>query len=254
MDDLFADFGDYEPVDTATAATERSQRIEKARLASSSYSAKLEPAGWFNTLSSSNPHNPTSIRNDLFRLHQLYAKKEYDAAVELGSTVLESGKGQKKMKGKAEEFMLAEEGEILDIVLRSALKSTANGVRENEVRLARRYTLHTSSSLAFAASLVLLRAASPSSLSTPLEALEAVLAAIKRKTYLHPYLAHTERIIALHFPALRDPDPVCAREEMDRIGLSESGREVLEVLLQKVKGGNGEEEDEEDEPRNVRNL
>lgn len=37
--------------------------------------------------------------------------------------------------------MIGEEGEILDIVLRSALRAE-HGVGEREVRLARRYTLH----------------------------------------------------------------------------------------------------------------
>lgn len=114
---------------------------------------------------------------------------------------------------------------------------------------ANRRSSQASSGLAFSASLVLARAAP--ALAPPLEALEAALTAIHRRTLLHPYLEHVERIIAASFPALREP--ANADAEMDRIGLSEQGREVLSSLLEKVRNG-VEDEEEGDEPRNVRSL
>ncbi|KAK4690965.1 hypothetical protein P7C70_g9453, partial [Phenoliferia sp. Uapishka_3] len=239
-DDLFADFGDFEPLENDNTAA-RAERIEKARLASSDYKAKLEPPGWFNAPTPS--HNRNSIRNDLFRLHQLYFKGEYDQAVELGAGMLKSGGGgRKKMKGKKEEVM-SEESEILDIILRSSLKSS-KGVEQREVELARRYVLHSSSGLAYTSSLVLFRSSqSPSALPTPLEALEALLLAIQRRTLLSPYLTHLERILDASFPKLKET--ASAEEEMERIELSEEGRGVMRGLLKKLEGGEDEDEEEE---------
>ncbi|ORY52175.1 hypothetical protein BCR35DRAFT_356046 [Leucosporidium creatinivorum] len=231
---------DDEPVSNA-----RAERIAAAREAAASYQAKIEEPRWF-MAENVQATKPGATRPEFFVLHQLYIDGAFEEVQTRAMALF-----ARERKGGAEDV------ELMDIALRACLKS-GQKVTPEVLELARGYaTRPTHPSLAFSASRIF--AASPPSLVTPLEPLEAILAALSRHSTLLPYLTWLSKLLVESQPLLHEvlvERTLQGREAevekaLDGLGLSEQGRRTME----KVLGVGGEVREEEEETvRDVRSL
>ncbi|GAA5869451.1 hypothetical protein JCM3774_001456 [Rhodotorula dairenensis] len=124
-DPFGAELGAFDIVADSSAATARQRRIEAARKAARTYQAKIEEPGWYNSV------DPDSGAKDLSRLvlyslHHKYYERRYLEVVDAGCEVMTGD--------------IKEQSEVIDLVLRSAVKCDVEVQRRKQVLdLARRW-------------------------------------------------------------------------------------------------------------------
>ncbi|KAI5477023.1 hypothetical protein MNV49_006899, partial [Pseudohyphozyma bogoriensis] len=141
MDDTLAEFDFYEPEPVSTA---RAERIAAARSQASTYKARVDEPMWFLDPPTTS-YTQDSVRNDLYVLQRFYFERKYSDVVEKGLALLrtkvpkekESGKGKEKEKGGG--LTPGDEVEVLDLVLRAAMKLRPVMVSEELLEMARNY-------------------------------------------------------------------------------------------------------------------
>ncbi|KAM0789756.1 hypothetical protein ACM66B_006611 [Microbotryomycetes sp. NB124-2] len=257
----------------ATKQTARERRIEAARLAASSYNAKMEEPQWFlDTDSTQSSEGPRStIRPELFALEHYYLLGEFALVKRRGLDFLNNQRranernGQDKAKpssGSNDGASAAsgEESQVLDAVMRSALK--LDEVDREVVEWARLYkTRPTAATLAYTAARVLDRAGTRFNVGQN-EALEASLSALTRSSTLKPYVDLLADLLASRSPFLsqgiKQRKPATTKElqqrVQDEINKLELSPEARDTFI-KVVGAAGQAHEEQEElPRDVRSL
>ncbi|KAK4051587.1 hypothetical protein OIV83_002727 [Microbotryomycetes sp. JL201] len=247
------------------AQTARDRRIEAARLAASSYKAKMEEPQWYldeeSTQSYEGPR-PT-VRPELFALEHYYLLGRYDLVKRRGLDFLNDRHGNEAGR---EHRSLSKDGsasiedvQVLDAVMRSALK--LDEVDKEVVEWARVYkTRPTAATLAYAAARVLDRAGHQYGVADN-EPIEAALAALTRHSTLKTYIDLLADLLAERSPFLskgiKQRRPPTAdmqgtiEEEIQKLNLNDDAK----ATFRKVIGGAGQATEEQEElPRDVRSL
>ncbi|POY75385.1 hypothetical protein BMF94_1542 [Rhodotorula taiwanensis] len=221
-DPFGAELGAFDLVADSSAADARQERIAAARKQARTYQAKVEEPGWYNSLSPSARDKDLS-RLALFSMHHKYFERDYLQVVEAGCELI---RGQVK-----------EQSEVIDLVLRAAVKCDVAVQRRPEVlALAQRWHEYphlpslslSSARILFANSDATSSHADPSSIP-----LAQVLAASLSSLRLHPslpiprsFLASFLRIRhpllseAIADPAIVDPRRAEIEAEVERVDLT----------------------------------